>query len=41
MAKATNATGDVRAEMVATLAKVRELADRIDAFVDELSAAES
>jgi hypothetical protein len=27
--------------MVATLAKVRELADRIDAFVDELSAAES
>lgn len=41
MAKATNATGEVRAEMVATLAKVRELAGRIDAFVDELSEAES
>ncbi len=41
MAKATNATGDVQAEMVATLRKVREVADRIDAFVDELSGAAS
>ncbi|MFT8396688.1 MobC family plasmid mobilization relaxosome protein [Propionibacterium sp.] len=41
MAKATNATGDVRAEMVATLRKVREVADRIDGFVDELIGAAS
>jgi len=41
MAKATNATGDVQAETVATLRKVREVADRIDAFVDELMAAAS
>lgn len=41
MAKATNATGSVQAEMVATLAKVREVADRIDRFVDELSEASS
>lgn len=41
MAKATNATGDVQAEMVVTLAKVREVAERIDAFVDELSEARS
>lgn len=36
MAKATNATGDVQDSMVVTLAKVREVADRIDGFVDEL-----
>jgi len=41
MAKATNATGDVQGEMVATLRKVREVADRIDGFVDELSEARS
>ncbi|PRI12502.1 MobC family plasmid mobilization relaxosome protein [Leucobacter massiliensis] len=41
MAKATNATGSVQAEMVATLAKVREVADHIDRFVDELSEASS
>lgn len=39
MAKATNATGETQAEMVATLRKVREVADRIDAFVEELSEA--
>lgn len=36
MAKATNATGAVEAGMVVTLQRVRELADQIDAFVDEL-----
>lgn len=41
MAKATNATGDVQDSMVVTLAKVREVAERIDAFVDELSRASS
>ena len=41
MAKATNATGAVQAEMVVTLQRVRELADQIDAFVDELSGAGS
>lgn len=41
IAKATNATGETQAEMVATLRKVREVADRIDAFVDELSGASS
>lgn len=41
IAKATNATGEVQAEMAVTLAKVREVAERIDAFVDELSGANS
>lgn len=41
MARATNATGEVQDAMVVTLAKVREVADRIDAFVDELHGAAS
>lgn len=39
MAKATNATGEVQQSMVVTLAKVREVADHIDGFVDELTEA--
>jgi len=39
MARVTNATGNVHTEMVVTLAKVREVAERIDEFVDELSRA--
>lgn len=41
MAKATNATGEVQEAMVVTLSKVREVADRIDAFVDQLDGAAS
>ena len=37
MARATNATGEVQAEMVSTLAAVRRTAQRIDDAVDELS----
>lgn len=37
MARATNATGEVQAEMVETLRAVRRTAERIDAAVDELS----
>lgn len=37
MTKATNATGAVHADMAATLAKVREVADHIDAALDGLS----
>lgn len=37
MAKATNATGEVQADMRATLAAVRRTADRIDQAVDGLS----
>ena len=37
MAKATNATGDVQEEMVVTLAKVRQVAERIDDAIDGLS----
>ncbi len=36
MAKATNATGAVHVEMRATLAKVREVAEHIDAELDRL-----
>ncbi len=36
MAKATNATGAVHVEMQATLAKVREVAEHIDAELDRL-----
>lgn len=39
IARATNATGEVQAEMSATLAAVRRTAERIDALVDELSEA--
>lgn len=41
IARATNATGEVQDATVVTLAKVREVADRIDAFVDQLAAAGS
>lgn len=37
MAKATNATGEVQEEMVVTLRKVRQVAERIDGAIDELS----
>ena len=37
IAKATNATGDVQEEMVVTLAKVRQVAERIDDAIDGLS----
>lgn len=36
MARATNATGEVQAEMVATLRAVRRVAERIDDTVDRL-----
>jgi len=39
MARATNATGEVQAEMSATLVAVRRTAERIDALVDQLSEA--
>ena len=39
IARATNATGQVQAEMSATLAAVRRTAERIDALVDQLSEA--
>jgi len=37
IAKATNATSEVQGEMVVTLAKVRRVAERIDAAIDDLS----
>ena len=37
MAKATNATGEVQAELGATLAAVRRTAERIDEAIDGLS----
>lgn len=37
IARATNATGELRAELRATLAKVRETAGRIDQAIDEMS----
>ena len=37
MAKATNATGEVQAEMVETLRAVRRTAQRIDAAIDGLA----
>lgn len=37
IAKATNATGELQGETVATLAKVREVAERIDEAIDGLS----
>ncbi|GAB2471229.1 plasmid mobilization relaxosome protein MobC [Xylanimonas ulmi] len=37
IAKATNATGEVQAELAATLDAVRRVAVRIDAQIDELS----
>lgn len=40
MAKATNATGEVQAEMSATLAAVRRTAERIDGLIDELGEAQ-
>ena len=39
IARATNATGEVQAATAETLAKVREVAHRIDGLVDELSEA--
>jgi mobilisation protein len=41
MAKATNATGEVQEAMVVTLSKVREVAERISSFIDELGRAAS
>ena len=37
IAKATNATGELQPETVTTLAKVREVAERIDEAIDGLS----
>ncbi len=37
MAKATNATGEVQAEMVATLQAVRRVAQRVENAMDELA----
>lgn len=37
IARATNATGEVRDEMVVTLRKVRQVAERIDDAIDGLS----
>lgn len=37
IARATNATGEVQAETAATLAKVREVAGRIDGAIDGMS----
>ena len=37
IAKATNATGEVQGEMVVTLARVRQVAERIDGAIDDLS----
>lgn len=39
MAKATNATGEIAAEMSVTMAAVRRAAERIDALIDQLSEA--
>ncbi len=41
IAKATNATGQVQAEMTATLQKARQVAERIDDAVDTLSLAKA
>lgn len=37
MARATNATGEVQDEMVVTLRRVREVAERVDGAIDGLS----
>lgn len=37
IARATNATGEVQDEMVVTLRKVRQVAERIDESIDALS----